>query len=264
MIVETLITVTVCFFIAVCFYKLRRETTEILQVEFSAAPETLRELSQEKQPIVIRGVPVPQILTSDKLSQIPRLDSFPLADVENSLTLKDYRLTPAAIPDSDTGRPILSADKAYLLAKELALDTWTTHTIQDILYEMTGVFSLATTFQSRVILGGVGIVRPMSNFVCILPIDGTYTVSLVSRRSETFLPRQWKHRYAKDLTINDTPMVGQINFIDIILRPGTMLAIPVHCMYCLQPSSTEFHSALQIDIDTPVSLLTKKLDSLAY
>jgi hypothetical protein len=264
MLVEILITSTVCFFIAVCFYTLRRETTEILQVEFSAAPESLRELSQEKQPIVIRGAPVPQNVTNEKLSQIPRLDSFPLGDGETSLTLKDYRLTPAAIPDSETGRPILSNNKALMLAKELALDTWVSHTIQDTLYEMTGIFSFATMFQTRVILGGVGLTRPISNFVCILPIDGTYTVSLVSRRSETFLPRHWKHRYAKDLTINDTPLVSEIKFIDIILRPGTLLVIPVHCIYSLQPSSSEFHSALQIDMDTPVSLLSKKIDSLAY
>ena len=264
MLVEILITLAVCFFIAVCFYKLRRESIEILQVEFSAAPETLRELSQEKQPIVIRGIPVPQILTNEKLSQIPRLDSFPLTDAEGSPTLKDYRITPAAAAPDARGIPVLSPEKSALLAKELALDTWVTHTIQDTLYEFTGIMSPVTTFNTTVILGGIGLVRPISNYVCLMPIDGTYTVSLVSKRSETFLPRMWRHKYAQDLTINDTPLVGEIKFIDIILRPGTLLAIPVHCMYCLQPNSSEFHSALQIDIDTPISLLSKKLELLAY
>ena len=103
MLVEILIILSVLFFINVWFYKQRRESIELLQMEFSNLP-ALHDLTDEQQPIILRGCPYPHSLTQAKLVQIPRLDNFPLND---SIILKAYREGTPVLTD---GRPILSRD----------------------------------------------------------------------------------------------------------------------------------------------------------
>jgi hypothetical protein len=46
------------------------------------------------------------------------------------------------------------------------------------------------------------------------------------------LPHQWKGVFLDRLTLADTPFVNDLKFIDIKLRPGHILWIPAHWMYC--------------------------------
>ena len=87
-------------------------------------------------------------------------------------------------------------------------------------------------------------------------------VSLVNKRSEAFLPTHWKYRYTQSLTVNDTPLVGEIQFIDVVVRPGTMVAIPKHCLMSMQPKEAgKFNSAIVVELHSPVSALAAVLDS---
>ena len=255
MLVEIFLTLCVLFFISVWFYSIRRDSIEILQVEYENSLITLHDLLQESQPIVLRGCPVPPILTATKLAEIPRLDSFPL---QGTYTLQTYRTHPEVVlPDEQgAGIPILQPIVARTLAKELSLDTWMKFTYTDFLTELSGYFSILKSFRTSVILGGYGMVRPTSLYTCILITEGTYIVSLVNKRSETFLPKEWYYRYPSSLTVNDTPLVGEIQFIDIILRPGTMIVIPCHCIYSISLKTPgTFGAAVAFELDSPISNL---------
>jgi hypothetical protein len=124
----------------------------------------------------------------------------------------------------------------------------------DFMAELSGYFSVFKSFRTSVLLGGQGMVRPTSLYTCILPTEGTYTVSLVNKRSEAFLPKEWMYRFPSSLTVNDTTLVGEIQFIDIILRPGTMLIVPCHCIYSLECKPV-FNSAVILELDSPISNL---------
>ena len=257
MLVEVFLTLCVLFFISVWFYSQRRESIEILQVEFSNSLLTLHELLQESQPIILRGCPFPQILTRVKLSEVPRLNEFPLR-IGSSTTLESYRNhTGNTFPDDQAvGIPILDTSLSRTLAKELAMDTWVNHTYSEFITELSGYFSIFKSTRVSTILGGHGMVRPSSLYTCILVTEGTYTVSLVNKRSEQFLPSAWTYRYPPSLTVNDTPLVGEIQFIDIILRAGTMIIIPCHTIYSICPKSiSDFHAATVIELDSPISNL---------
>ena len=248
MFLEIFIILSTIFFIGVWFYKQRRESIEILQIEFSNSAASLNELIQEQQPIVIRSAPFPQSLTQAKLSQIPRLDSFPLG----SHTLKEYRESPGILPSD--GTPILSPEASLTLTKELALDTWVNHSLREFVGEFTGFLN---TIRTSIVLGGHGMKRPPALYTCIMPTEGVYTVSLVNKRSETFLPTAWVFKYPQSLTVNDTPLVGEIQFIDVVVRPGTVIAIPCHCIYSLQPKErSAFNAATIIEIHSPISALS--------
>ena len=262
MILQTFLFICICFLIAVCFYKQQRSTIELLQVEFSSQ-DSLKDLNQERQPIIIRGVPIPMSITSEKLARMNRLDGFPLADSKAKLV--DYRTSPSkTLPEYQaTGRPLLTSEQSINLGKELALDTWVSHSIQDAINELTGIFSVVHQNTVKVILGGKGMERAIPVHTLIMPVEGKYVLSIVNKKSESFLPANWKHRYARTLTINDTPMVGEIQYIDVILRPGTLICIPSHCIYNLEPDpASEFHSSLLVEVDSPISNLTKFLEDL--
>lgn len=256
MILEFFITFIVLFLIAIWFYTIRRESIELLQLEYENALPTLHELLQESQPIIIRGVPIPPILNSLKLAEIPRLNSFPLS-ANASYTLQTYRTHPELVfPDEQAiGLPILEPIVGRTLAKELSIDTWMKYTYNDFIVELSGYFSILKSIKTSVILGGCGMVRPRSLYTCIIPTEGTYIVSLVNKRSENFLPKTaWTYKYPSILSVNDTPLVGEIQFIDIIARPGTMVIIPCHCIYSMTPKEMgKFHSAVLLELDSPIS-----------
>jgi hypothetical protein len=261
MLLQFLFFICICFFIAVCFYKQHRATIELLQVEFTNQ-DSLKDLAQERQPIIIRGVPIPNSITLDKLSKMSRLDPFPLAEGQ---TLLNYREAPdKVLPDYQyNGFPIITSDKSVLLAKELALDTWVNHSIQEPINDIVGIFSIFHRQTVKVLLGGKGMDRALGIYTILMPVEGKYTLSLVNKKSESFLPAQWKNRYPRTLTINDSPLVGEIQYIDVILRPGTLICIPSHCIYSLEPDSTaSFHSTVIVEIDSAVSSLMKFLEGL--
>jgi len=91
-----------------------------------------------------------------------------------------------------------------------------------------------------------------------MPTEGTYTVSIVSRESETFLPPKWLYRYPGSLSPNDTPLVSDLKYTDIIVRPGTMICFPPHMIVSMEPKSADtFSAALILEYHEPVSLLSK-------
>jgi hypothetical protein len=243
------------FFISAWFYSLRRDSIEILQVDYSNSFTTLHDLLQESQPIILKGCPVPPILTSTKLAEIPRLNAFPLS---GSYTLEAYRTSPGSVLPAEqiAGIPLIEPIIGRTLAKELSLDKWMNYNYTDFMVELSGYFSVVKSFRTRVLLGGHGMVRPRSLYTCILVSEGSYVVSLVNKRSEAFLPNEWETRYPSSLTINDTALVGEIQFIDIILRPGTMLIVPCHIIYSMGLKSADtFNSALILELDSPISQL---------
>lgn len=264
MLLEFIIILSFLFAVFVWFYKQRRSELELLQVEFSQAATSLRDLAQEKQPIVIRGVPPNPVLTTDRLAEISRLDTFPLNPGQTSATLGTYKTQPAAVnPDAQrAGQPILTDDAGSVLADELAIPLWVNRSLGDALLDLGSLPFLIST-DTRVLLGGAGLQRATGSYVCIVPTQGTYNISVVSASSETFLPKAWEHRYPQSFTINDTPMVGEIKYVEVIVRPGTMLCVPAQTLFAVQPKEFgPFHAALIIEVHSPVSRLAKLLEGL--
>jgi len=248
----------ILFLVGVLFYKHRRDTIEIYQIEFANAATTLGELVEDKHPIVIRGCVFPQILTQANLQKIPRLDTFPLDVVENSPTLYKYR----SEPYESSGAPLLCAPSARTLAVELALDKWSAHSLADFNAELMGYYSALMSVRTSVMLGGHGMKRASAIYTCILVTEGKYTISLLSKRSESFLPTTWVNLYPDSLSINDTPLVNEIQFIDVVLRPGTMLIIPCQFVYSCRAEGGGFHGAVVLEYDTLISNLANALENI--
>ncbi len=82
-------------------------------------------------------------------------------------------------------------------------------------------------------------------------------VSLLLKDSEEFLPPSWQYRYPGSFTTNDTPLVSDLKYMDIVLRPGTALLLPPHTVVSLEPAadSSPFQAAVILHYHEPISFL---------
>ena len=248
--------IALLFVIMYLFYKHRRSDLEILQLENEQIPTQLAELLEELQPVVIRGIVPPKGLTRESLRKIPRLADFavggqPLADILE----RPEMLFGAA------GAPTLNLSAREQLSAELAIDVWANHTWLPILSQATWIGPLVGCMRAEATLGGLGMMRTTAKFTCIMPTEGKYTLSILSRASEGFLPASWQYKYPAALTLNDTPLVADLKYLDIVLRPGTTVCLPPHCIYSMEPvkESAEMFAFVSVEYHEPITLLAKSL-----
>jgi hypothetical protein len=255
--IEYFIFFALVFLVAALFYKQRRTDLEILQLEQTQLDEQFADLLEELQPIVIRGITPPKGLTRDALQKIPRLGTFAVG----GQPLGDILQKPEMLLGAN-GAPTLSQEGREQLAKELSISIWADHTWLPIFVKCSWLGSVLGCMRSEVILGGLGMTRTTAKYTCIMPTEGTYILSILSRQSESFLPATWQYRYPESLTLNDTPLVADLNYLDIILRPGTTVCLPPHVIYSIQPKHAadappEFYAAACVEYHEPISLLAK-------
>lgn len=255
MIIELGFLIALIFLIAILFYKQRHKELQILQLEESQIASQLTDLLAEQQPIVIRGVQAPKGLTREGLAKIPRLADLPVGGQPLSSILAQ-----PAILSSSAGLPTLTTEQREAFAEELSMPIWATHAWLPHLSQATLTGPLVGTLRTEAVLGGLGLWKTTAVYTMILPTEGTYTLSILSADSEHFLPKRWQYRYLSSLTPNDTPLVADIKFMDIVVRPGTALLIPPHRMISMEPKEpSTFSAAMIIEYHEPISLLAKSV-----
>ena len=250
--IELCLLIAFIFFIAVLFYRQRRNELEILQINEDQVADHLPDLLGEQQPIVIRETPPPYSLTPAGLNQIPRLNPFPVG----TLTLGEVLAKPAL---AHVAHPLLDKAARQLLANELAIPIWANRAWFSRLAASSLLGPFIGTLQCEATIGGLGLRRCTAARTCILPTNGTYVASIVSRDSEEFLPNNWEGRAIATFTANDTPLVRELRCMDIVLRPGTMLCVPPHIIVSIdvkkELSAEEVPMLVWIEYHEPMSLL---------
>jgi hypothetical protein len=256
MIEVLLVFLVLIFVIMFLFYKHRRSELEILQLESEQIPAQLTELLEELQPVVIRGIVPPKGLTRESLRKIPRLGDFAVG----GQPLADILETPAMLFGAG-GAPTLNFTAREQLSAELAIDVWANHTWLPILSQATWIGPVVGCMRTEAVLGGLGMIRTTAKITCIMPTEGKYTLSILSRGSEGFLPAAWQYKYPGALTVNDTPLVADLKYLDIILRPGTTVCLPPHCIISMEPvrDSSDMFAFVSVEYHEPITLLAKSL-----
>jgi hypothetical protein len=238
------------------FYKHRRSELEILQIEFEQIEERLPELLEELQPVVIRGISPPKGLSLESLQKISRLANFSVGGQPLSDVLKH----PAMLFDA-LGAPTVTQSGREQLAIELAIPVWANHTWLSIFAQSTWLGSVIGSMKTEAHIGGLGMTRTTAKYTCIMPTEGKFTLSILSKESESFLPTNWQYKYLNSLTLNDTPLVADIKYLDIVLRPGTTVCLPPHLIISIEPikESSKMFTFAYLEYHEPISLLAKSL-----
>lgn len=193
--IEVIIIISVMLFIAVLFYKQANDTFTILQMDSENKLE-LPTLYQDKSPIVITNFPTPQLGTMAEIQKRPNLKGNP-----------------------------------DILSKELGLDVWFEQTLFTHLVPGWGS-RWFYTFNNSLWINTKGLAKTSAFQTLIMPTEGEISINLlVSSVNVPYLPKKWQGRSFKSLTSLDTPLINQIEFLEVKLRKGNVLLLPPHVIY---------------------------------
>ncbi len=253
MIFEIGIVLTVLIGVLVLFYRQAIEQYNILQIEASQLDE-LPKLLSERTPLVLHDIGQPKLLTTEALKSNSRLQQFPIG---KNQTLGQYIQSP-------TFKGGLPRKASLLLAKESGLSVWAEHTWfpKFFSYPFLQHVHFLTT---EVCLGDMGLQKATGIHTVLYPTSGTYEVTLLTEQQEKCLPPIWRGRHPDLFTLQDTPLVGEIKYITIKLRPGNMVCIPSHWFYSVRSTDTKTPALWgRLTIDNAISYVATSMESALH
>lgn len=208
----------VALFIAVLFYKQGNESFEILQLEADRL-EDLPTLYSEHSPIVIRGFQTPALGSQTDLEKRPQIMQMGVA---TNLSMKALLGSEGSLSNY-TWKP----QTASFLSKETGLDTW---------FQLQLFTSLLPSSYTKWMYSNKtslwphhrGLFKTTAFQTVLMPTQGTVRVSLMLPKVEAYLPVNWKGRQFSSLKLADTPLLAQIQFIEVKLRKGNLMLLPAH------------------------------------
>lgn len=216
--IEFLIIFGIVFFIAVLFYKQANEQFELLQIDAQRIGE-LPTMYGDRSPIVIKGYSTPALGTHEELQKRPNITQMAVAKgVSLRGLLADHRAL-------TTFR--FSPETAKFLAKESGLTTWYHHHMAEKFYPSPYTRWFYSTTCS-LWPHHRGLFKTSAFQTLLMPTQGVARVSLMLGSAAPYLPTKWQGRAFHTLTPQDTPLLGQIKYIEVRLKQGNLLLLPAH------------------------------------
>jgi len=245
--IELFIIAGVVFFIAVLFYKRANEQFDILQIGGDRIEE-LPTLYAERSPIVVSGYPSPGLGNETELRKRTGTLQMVVGKTKDSPTLRSLLDNPAALARFQF--PLATAE---FLAQETGLSVWFQHHLYEQLLpsQYTKWFY---TEKTSLWLGHRGLFRTKAFQTVIMPTQGTARVSLMLTSVLPYLPTRWEGRRFASLGPQDTPLLSQIKFVEVVLRPGNLLLLPPHMIVDIGSDAGQAWSFVA-EIHHPISKL---------
>jgi hypothetical protein len=243
MILEIFLFIILCLVILVFFYKQSVTDFRLSQVsDFSKVPSLLK----EKNPIVVQPFIVPRLWSLQEIADRKTL---------GNMIVPEYQMSLAQIGQIETAVAPWSPDFARDIAAATGLPVWAEQTLK------TSFTAPIYSYRTEVYLGPQGLQKTFGLMTILAVTDGKASVTLLNEQSDPYLPsppQRWKGKLMSALTRDEAPLIGQIQCIDVILRPGTALIIPPHWKYCLEDKDATFCS-IKIVVHHPISLMMEKV-----
>jgi hypothetical protein len=244
---ELLFIVLLVFLVLIFFYKQASSEYHILQIETEKL-DTLPEILSEGNPIIIRGLGSPKILTPEILRGNQRVQTLPVAA---PFVLHQYM----AAPDGKELKT-LPAEIRKQAAQELGLQVWAEHVWFPRIKEENPL-SYVLSIDSEVYLSSMGMRKTTAAYTLLFPTNGIFTASLVLGENTKFMS-SWEDLFVAELKPADYPLLSEVRFMDVILRPGNMLILPPHWIVSMKAAET-LPIFGWIEVHHPISQLAASL-----
>jgi len=219
---EYILFIIVLFFIGILFYKQANEEFQILQLDAERLSE-LPTLYVDRSPIVVSDFQTPSLGTEEELLK----------------------------RGIDVRQLAISKETAAYLAKEAGLSIWFEHHLYKQLLP-SPYTQFIYSFNTSLWPLKRGLFKTTAFQTLIMPTQGTATVRLMLQKMTPYLPSKWAGRGFSNLTVFDTPLLGQIQFIEIRVRKGNLLFLPAHLIVDVESQDAWVFMA---EIHHPISLI---------
>lgn len=245
-----LIIIAALFLIGALFYRMSLQEYRINQIEWDRRHE-LDALFDEKAPIVVRGMPPSPVWTHADIMMRDFYAQAKTPDGKN--TLREALLN--GITD---GTPYPPDFRKYLY-QNVALGIWCENTWSAVLANSRGWLGSLLPLEGECFVGEQGLIEMKSNWTLIVPTEGSIVVQLLAGKEKKWLPKKWSGLFPDKLTSAHAPFIGQLKYMDIIVRPGNALWIPAH--WLVSWTAKEEGSVplvCTINMHTPISWIASK------
>jgi hypothetical protein len=231
------------------FYKQAVYEFRINQIDWGQR-EDIGGLLAEKVPVVLRDVPPVAFWTHE---DVMMREAYSFVRVFEDTPLSDWLVR----ADKDTACPWPHAH-ARELADVAAVDIWAERALHPLL-QTNPLLQLWFQPESTCWSGSVGLWRTRAPWTCLFVTEGAIQVSVMPGKHEKSLPTHWKGMQLGAMTAHDTPFVGDLKFLDIVLRPGHALFLPAHWYACWTNLETNDLCPMvcKLEYHSPVSLVAR-------
>lgn len=218
---EIILIFILTFLVLTFFYKQAIYEFRLNQIEWSQS-DKLPDLLSEKVPIILRGRPSTAFWTQEDIH---------LRTVYNNVPLfQNTKLIDWIISTNPYTKCPWELEHARLLGQRhiSGLELWSERTLNPILYGHNPLAKWWLRPSNSCWAGNKGLWKTISPWTAIFVTQGSIVCSVMTEAVESSLPAQWSGVFPGDLTAYDTPFVGDLKFVDIVLRSGSVLFMPAH------------------------------------
>ena len=240
------------FLILTFFYKQAICEFRINQIEWEKK-DTLSEILVERTPTILRGVPKATFWTHEDVMMRTSYGNLPIF---NGQGLPEW-LTSA---EPNITCPWTS-EHAASIASISGLKIWADRWLNSNVLSTLNSFWHSPKYGCW--SGARGLFKSVAPLTGFLVTEGEITVTIMPENISHALPTSWRGCFPGQLTQYDTPFVGDLKFMDIILRPGTILFIPAHWFISWSPAEESKKPPMicTIEYHTPISKFASSLSA---
>jgi hypothetical protein len=235
---EIFLIISLFFLIYIFFYKQYSHEYSLNQLEFENL-DKLNELLYEKNPIVIRGAPPIPCVVPQTLVKTPRFSKILIDYLEKRDT---------TLPNSKQFEIFLADETGF---HAFGMHAWYPRFHSSIVSEYI------TSLKSKLCFGSKMLQKTSALYNVIIPITGKYICSIMNSEYEKSLPQSWKNIASIDGIMSQDK---QIQYIDVILKPGSILVLPAHWYYIMKEESPYSYYGI-LEYHEPLTLFYDYLDN---
>ena len=230
------------FLILTFFYKQAICEFRINQLDWDKRTQ-LTGIMAENIPTVLRGVPVAPFWTQQDVAM---RQSYGAAKIFDDQGLAEWMAS--TTPDTICPWTLAHAAEAAAAA---GLSTWSQRWLNSAILTVLTAYWLSPTY--RCWAGARGLAKTTAPWTAIFTTEGTATVTIMPENVAHALPKPWSGLFPGDLTIYDTPFVADLKYMDIVVRPGTVLLMPAHWFISWKGDGTVCPMVCTVEYHSPVS-----------
>jgi hypothetical protein len=214
--IEWLVIFLIIFCIIVWHYSQATGKYNLSQLTESQIPTNLTSLWEEKNPVVVSKIKNLGFWVADALKQTRFWGAQPI--------WQQYQENPQTPPPVDRSLQITWSDILGLSQIE-----------SEILLKWFDMSPLVFSVRTEAHIGPEGIRQTYGWATSITCTDGEARCILLHNAQKSRLPPGWKGLRWADATVAHHPLWTQVQNIEVILRPGTVLLVPPHWLFAIEP-----------------------------